>query len=140
LHVRCLRSAGSLARRIGFQTDGYHGGDLVAHAGAELALGLRHRLAEGLEPGQAVGREQHAPRARIELNYDAAIRSLVAAGYGAVLLPLQPTTDAALGERLQVLPIVPKLTRRLGIAHRPRALLDGATLRVLEVLAGFRQT
>ncbi len=80
-----------------------------------------------------------APRARIELNYDAAIRSLVAAGYGAALLPLQPTTDAALGERMQILPIVPKLTRRLCIAHRPRALLDGATLRVLEVLAGFRQ-
>ena len=47
--------------------------------------------------------------------------------------------DAALGERMQILPIVPKLTRRLCIAHRPRALLDGATLRVLEVLAGFRQ-
>ena len=80
-----------------------------------------------------------APRARIELNYDAAIRSLVAAGYGAALLPLQQTTDAALNERMQILPITPRLTRRLGIAHRQRALLDGATQSVLQVLTAFRQ-
>lgn len=80
-----------------------------------------------------------APRARIELNYDAAIRSLVAAGYGAALLPLQETTDTALNERMQILPITPRLTRRLGIAHRQRALLDGATQSVLQVLTAFRQ-
>jgi len=80
-----------------------------------------------------------APRARIELNYDAAIRSLVAAGYGAALLPLQETTDAALNERMQILPITPRLTRRLGIAHRQRAMLDGATQSVLQVLTTFRQ-
>ena len=79
------------------------------------------------------------PRARIELNYDAAIRSLVAAGYGAALLPLQQSTDSPLNERMQVLPLSPRLTRRLGLAHRPRAALDGATLRVLEVLTQFRQ-
>jgi len=80
-----------------------------------------------------------APRARIELNYDAAIRSLVAAGYGAALLPLQQSTDAALNERMQILPVTPKLMRRLGIAHRQRATLDGATLSVLKVLTEFRQ-
>ncbi|MDP9881781.1 DNA-binding transcriptional LysR family regulator [Variovorax boronicumulans] len=80
-----------------------------------------------------------APRARIELNYDAAIRSLVAAGYGAALLPLQQTTDAALNERMQIVPVTPKLTRRLGIAHRPHATLDGATQSVLKVLTAFRQ-
>ncbi len=79
------------------------------------------------------------PRARIELNYDAAIRSLVAAGYGAALLPLQQTTDATLNERMQVLPITPKLTRRLGIAHRQHSTLDGATQSVLKVLTTFRQ-
>ncbi|MFH0133048.1 LysR family transcriptional regulator [Variovorax sp. VaC1] len=80
-----------------------------------------------------------APRARIELNYDAAIQSLVAAGYGAALLPLQQTADAAPNARMQVLPISPKLTRRLGIAHRQRATLDGATQSVLKVLTTFRQ-
>jgi DNA-binding transcriptional LysR family regulator len=81
----------------------------------------------------------HSPRARIELNYDAAIRSLVAAGYGAALLPLQQTTDAPLNERLQILPLSPRLVRRLGIAHRPRSTLDGATESVLQILARFRQ-
>ena len=77
-----------------------------------------------------------APRARIELNYDAAIRSLVAAGYGAALLPVQESVEH---EQVVVLPISPRLTRRLGIAHRARSGLDGATLRVLEVLGEFRQ-
>ncbi|MET0542056.1 MAG: LysR family transcriptional regulator [Variovorax sp.] len=80
-----------------------------------------------------------APRARIELNYDVAIRSLVAAGYGAAMLPLTPSTDDAWRERVQILPLSPKLTRRLGIAHRAKATLDGATERVIETLAGFRQ-
>jgi len=80
-----------------------------------------------------------APRARIELNYDAAIQSLVAAGYGAALLPLQHTTDDAPGKRMQVLPITPKLTRRLGIAHRLPGVIDGATQSVLKVLTTFRQ-
>ena len=80
-----------------------------------------------------------SPRARIELNFDAAIRSLVAAGYGAALLPLQASTDAALTGRFQILPLSPKLTRRLGIAHRTKASLDGATERVIETLRGFGQ-
>lgn len=82
-----------------------------------------------------------APRARIELNYDAAIRSLVAAGYGAALLPLQETSDLPISQndRLAVLPITPRLTRRLAIASRARSGLDGATLRVLDVLGQFRQ-
>ncbi|MET3494121.1 LysR family transcriptional regulator [Variovorax boronicumulans] len=80
-----------------------------------------------------------APRARIELNYDAAIQSLVAAGYGAALLPAQQTADERLNERMQVLPITPKLTRRLGIAHRLPGVIDGATQSVLKVLTTFRQ-
>jgi len=82
----------------------------------------------------------HAPRARIELNYDAAIFSLVSAGYGAALLPMQESTDLAAQQgRTVSLPITPKLIRRLGIAHRARSGLDGATLRVLGVLNEFRQ-
>ncbi|MDP9899615.1 LysR family transcriptional regulator [Variovorax ginsengisoli] len=80
-----------------------------------------------------------APRARIELNYDAAMRSLVAAGYGAALLPTPSHSEESLGDRVQVLPLSPRLTRRLGIAHRTRSTLDGATVRVLETLALLRQ-
>ena len=80
-----------------------------------------------------------APRARIELNYDAAMRSLVAAGYGAAVLPLQPGTDDLKDQRMQILPLSPPLTRRLGIAHRPRPSLDGATESVLQILERFSQ-
>jgi len=80
-----------------------------------------------------------APRARIELNYDAAIRSLVAAGYGAALLPVYESRDAETDARLKVLPLKPRLVRRLGIAHRDEASLDGSTERVIETLVRFRQ-
>ncbi len=80
-----------------------------------------------------------APRARIELNYDAAIRSLVAAGYGAALLPMQTAAEEALDDRVRLLPPSPRLTRRLGIAHRARGTLDGATASVIDTLMLFRQ-
>jgi DNA-binding transcriptional LysR family regulator len=78
-----------------------------------------------------------SPRPRIELNFDAAMRSLVAAGYGAAVLPVNPSVDAKADPRVQVLPLSPKLTRHLGIAHRPS--LDGATETVLKILSAFSQ-
>jgi len=80
-----------------------------------------------------------SPRPRIELNFDAAMRSLVAAGYGAAVLPVHQPVGAEFNERLQVLPLNPKLTRHLGIAHRPKPALDGATATVLKVLSAFAQ-
>jgi len=80
-----------------------------------------------------------APRARIELNYDAAMRSLVAAGYGAAILPIQQSADAEIADRVQMVPLSPPLTRRLSIAHRPRDSLDGATESVLQILRTFAQ-
>jgi len=80
-----------------------------------------------------------SPRPRIELNFDAAMLALVAAGYGAAVLPLHQPVGANFNERLQVLPLSPKLTRHLGIAHRPRAALDGATESVLRILERFSQ-
>lgn len=59
------------------------------------------------------------PQARIELNYNDAIRSLVAAGYGAALLPHEagaPPPD----RRITMRPLRPALTRALGIAHRTK--------------------
>jgi DNA-binding transcriptional LysR family regulator len=80
-----------------------------------------------------------SPRPRIELNFDAAMLALVAAGYGAAVLPVHQPVGADFNERLQVLPLSPKLTRHLGIAHRSRASLDGATESVLQVLERFGQ-
>lgn len=83
----------------------------------------------------------HSPRARIELNYTLAMKSLVAAGYGAALLPMEEVGGplSALDAGMQLRPLKPPLTRQLGIAHRPPARLDAATQEVLAVLAGFAQ-
>ena len=80
-----------------------------------------------------------APRARIELNYDAAMRSLVAAGYGAALLPLQQDSRCPLNERMQVAAAEP--AAHAPARHRAPAAapLDGATESVLQILARFSQ-
>jgi molybdate transport repressor ModE-like protein len=77
------------------------------------------------------------PRARIELNYNDAIKSLVAAGYGAALLPHEATASQA-DKRIAMLPLRPKLWRPLGIAHRTGAL-EPSTAHVLDVLWRLRQ-
>lgn len=74
----------------------------------------------------------HQPRARIEMNYNESIKSLVAAGYGATLLSyetLQPLID----ERIAMLPLRPALWRPLGIAFRGGEV-EAAVGVVLEVL------
>jgi DNA-binding transcriptional LysR family regulator len=79
---------------------------------------------------------QH-PRARIELNYNDAIKSLVAAGYGAALLPHEasaPPPEA----RVRMLPLRPALWRPLGLAHRSGDA-DGPTQHVLRALTDLQQ-
>ena len=78
------------------------------------------------------------PRARIELNFNDAIRSLVAAGYGAALLPHEATAPVA-DPRITMRALRPALWRPLGIAHRTDKP-EAATRHVLDVLARFRQT
>lgn len=76
------------------------------------------------------------PAPRIHLNYNDAIKSLVAAGYGATLLPHEaatPQTDA----RVVMRPPRPALWRQLGIAHR-KGCLELSTGHVLEVLRCMR--
>lgn len=75
------------------------------------------------------------PRPRIELNYNDAIKSLVAAGYGAAVLPHEASAGAP-DARIAMRPLRPALWRVLGIAHRAGEA-DGATQRVLATL---RQT
>ena len=77
----------------------------------------------------------YRPQARIELNYNDAIKSLVAAGYGATLLP-QENDAPQLDQRIKMLPLQPELWRHLGIAHRSDNI-ERATQYVLDVLWRF---
>lgn len=82
----------------------------------------------------AAGRQ---PQARIELNFNDAIKSLVAAGYGAALLPHEEGA-AALDPRIVTSPLTPRLWRPLGLAHRA-GRPEPATRHMLEALTAIRQ-
>lgn len=80
-----------------------------------------------------------APRGRIELNYTTAVKSLVAAGYGAAVLPLEGEQPGQAPAGLKNVPLSPTLTRHTAVVHRPQPLLDGATRNLLHILGQFRQ-
>lgn len=75
------------------------------------------------------------PTPRIQLNYNDAIKSLVAAGYGATLLPHEASTPLT-DPRIAMRPLSPALWRRLGIAHRSGEI-EKSTQHVLDVLNRF---
>jgi DNA-binding transcriptional LysR family regulator len=77
------------------------------------------------------------PQARIELNFNDAIKSLVAAGYGAALLPREEGA-AGLDARMVASPLTPRLWRALGLAYRA-GHPEPATRYMLEALAAIRQ-
>ena len=78
-----------------------------------------------------------APAARITLNFNDAVRSLVAAGYGASLLP-HDGGPAGLDARLATRPLDPPLWRALGLARRdgPRDALVDRVWQLLQAQAG----
>ncbi|MDH0745552.1 LysR family transcriptional regulator [Pseudomonas sp. GD03842] len=75
------------------------------------------------------------PAPRIQLNYNDAIKSLVAAGYGATVLPHEASTPLP-ESRIVMRPLQPALWRELGIAHRAGEV-ERSTQHVLEVLWGL---
>ena len=97
------------------------------------------------EPATNIAQEVNAwfahaglrPNVRVEVTINEITRRLVAAGYGAGVLPFEHPEEA-LGGRLQVRPLRPALVRRLGLAHGPLAQLDGPTRRVRDTLLEFR--
>jgi DNA-binding transcriptional LysR family regulator len=78
---------------------------------------------------------QH-PTPRIQLNYTEAIKSLVAAGYGAALLP-QEASGLAADARIVTRALRPALWRQLGLAYRAGAV-ERPTQHVLDVLRSLR--
>jgi DNA-binding transcriptional LysR family regulator len=81
-----------------------------------------------------------SPRARIEHSYTETIKSLVAAGYGAAILPKEHLENSLLTQQLQAIPLEPSLTRHVGIVHHELPFLDGATSNLLKTLKMFGQT
>jgi DNA-binding transcriptional LysR family regulator len=79
------------------------------------------------------------PRVRIELNYNDAMKSLVAAGYGAAILPMEGPATAHTARGVQAVPIKPGLMRETVVVHRALPLMDGAARNLLAVLKEFRQ-
>lgn len=75
------------------------------------------------------------PTPRIQLNYNDAIKSLVAAGYGATLLPHEASTPLP-DARVIMRPLQPLLWRELGVAHRDGDV-ERPTQHVLDVLWGL---
>ena len=74
-----------------------------------------------------------SPAARITLNFNDAVRSLVAAGYGASLLP-HDGGPAGADARLATRPLLPPLWRELGLARRDGGLPDALVDRVWQLL------
>jgi DNA-binding transcriptional LysR family regulator len=77
------------------------------------------------------------PRARIELNFNDAIKSLVIAGYGAALLPHEEGATAP-DTRMVISPLTPRLWRPLALACRASPP-EPATRHMLDALAAIRQ-
>lgn len=81
-----------------------------------------------------------SPKARIELSYDEIIKKLVMAGYGASVLPVEPSVDATgLQTQLQIRPLRPTLRRRLGLALRRGPAQEPAVEIVLGALEALSQ-
>ncbi len=83
------------------------------------------------------GRAGLNPRPRMELNYPVALKSLVAAGHGVAVLPLEHPDDARSGEGMQVRPLSPPLVRHLALAHRATQPQEVAVVSVLRTLGKF---
>lgn len=85
--------------------------------------------------GEWFASEGPLPTPRIQLNYNDAIKSLVAAGYGATLLPHEASTPLP-ESRIAMRALQPPLFRALGIAHRAEGV-ERSTAHVLDVLWGL---
>ena len=96
---------------------------------ANDATTLLHRqTAEWFASGGVV------PQPRIEMNYTEAMKSLVAAGYGAAILPVEGPSAAAAVVGIQAVPLSPALWRETWIVHRALPMVDGATLKLLTAI------
>nr|WP_047193482.1 LysR family transcriptional regulator [Caldimonas brevitalea] len=78
------------------------------------------------------------PTARIEMLFNEVTRRLVAAGYGAAILPFEHPSETLDG-KIQVVPLRPAVTRRLAVAQRAGTVLSHAAQRVVDIVWQFRE-
>ncbi|MEJ1168273.1 LysR family transcriptional regulator [Variovorax sp. CCNWLW235] len=83
------------------------------------------------------GRAGLNPQARMHLNYPEAIKSLVAAGHAAAILPFEPHSKDAIADELVLRHLKPMLSRPLGLAFRVTKSRDNAVQSVLQTLGEF---
>lgn len=101
---------------------------------ANDATTLLHRqTAEWFASGGAV------PQPRIEMNYTEAMKSLVSAGYGAAILPVEGPSAATALAGIRISPLSPAMWRETWTVHRASHMLDGATTKLLETLKQLAQ-
>lgn len=79
------------------------------------------------------------PRVRIELNYNEAMKSLVATGWGAAILPIEGEVQPHLVPGVRAVALKPALTRETVLVHRALPQLDGAVRHFVTLLRSFRQ-
>ena len=77
------------------------------------------------------------PRPHMEVDYPLALKSLVAAGRGVAVLPLEHPDEARPGKGMQVRPLSPPLLRELALAWRTTPPHEAAVAGVLRTLQGF---
>ncbi len=83
------------------------------------------------------GRAGLNPRPIMEVNHPPALLSLVQAGQGVALLPLEDPANAAERAAVRSRPLRPALTRQLGLACRAASRSDASVQAVLRVLEQF---
>jgi DNA-binding transcriptional LysR family regulator len=89
------------------------------------------------QPDRAVVRQAgFFPRPKIALNNGEALKSLVASGYGAALLPVEFTHETS--AQLQVARIYPAMARRTYLAHKKAKASAQPLQAVIELLADRR--
>lgn len=79
------------------------------------------------------------PQPRIEMNYTEAMKSLVAAGYGAAILPVEGASAKQSLPGVRTAALSPALWRETWIVHRALPQVDGASLKLLETLKQLAQ-
>lgn len=142
-----LALVGAAVRQSGLACIGWRSDSIMAYLPATWSAPKRvtpawlhqHPLLMN-EPGSALrhqtvrwfGQAGFFPQPKIALDNGEALKSLVAAGYGAALLPVESTLERS--AQMQVVPISPAMARRTYLAHKKTKHLAQPLQAVIDLL------